>query len=146
MEKIVNDQVSRWFEMHNLLPDNQHGFRKKRSTMTATASMQQEWVNNTDEKFITGILFWDLSAAYDTLDPELICSKLKIYGFNEITVAWFRSFLVGRKQSVRIGEAQSEPKDLSTGVPQGGILSPILFTIVIADMNAWVKYSESCIA
>ena len=44
--------------------------------MTATALMQQEWTNNTDEKEITGILFWDLSAAYDTLDPDLICIKI----------------------------------------------------------------------
>ena len=61
MEKVINDQVTRWFEVHKLLPENQHGFRSKRSTMTATASMQQEWTKNSDEKDMTGILFWDLS-------------------------------------------------------------------------------------
>ena len=62
--------MTRWFEIHKLLPENQHGFRSNRSTMTVSASMQQEWIKNSDEKDMTGILFWDLSAAYDTLDPE----------------------------------------------------------------------------
>ena len=85
-KKIVNDQVTRWFEVHKLLPENQHGFRAKRSTMKATASMQQEWVYNTDEKEITGILFWDLPAAYDTPSPELIFKKLEIYSLCKLTV------------------------------------------------------------
>ena len=72
----MNEQITKWFEMHKLLPENQHGFRAKRSTMTASASMQQEWIQNTDEKEITGILFWDLSAAYDTLSHDLIVQKI----------------------------------------------------------------------
>ena len=55
---------------------------------------------------------------------------------------WFASFLIGRVQRVRVGEAISPPLQLSSGVPQGGILSPILFTIVTADIQDWVKYSS----
>ena len=74
LEKIVCDQITRVFEVNKLLPDNQHGFRAGRSTMTALASMQQDWVQNWDGKMVTGILLWDLSAAYNTL----FCEKLKL--------------------------------------------------------------------
>ncbi len=107
-EKIVCDQVTHYMEMHKLLPENQHGFRQKRSTMTALSSMQQEWTKNSEENLKTGILVWDLSAAYDTLCPTLFCGKLKIYGFDKNACNWFMSFLTGRSQRVKIGTAISE--------------------------------------
>ena len=55
---------------------------------------------------------------------------------------WFRSFLTNSTQRVRIGEAISSPRTLVSGVPQGGILSPIIFTIYTADMEAWLKTSK----
>ena len=103
MEKIVCNQVTRFFKVHKLLPDNQHGFRAKRSTMTALSAMQQDWVKNWDSKKVTGVLLWDLSAAYDTLCPQLLCEKLKIYGFNQVTCKWSESFPAGRNQCVKIG-------------------------------------------
>ena len=66
-------------EDNKLLPNNQHGFREKRSTMTALASMQKEWIVDTEAGMKTGILIWDLSAAFDTLDPDLLTKKLEIY-------------------------------------------------------------------
>ena len=54
-------------ESNKLLPENQHGFRAKRSTMTAWANLQRNWTQNTDEKKVTGILLWDLSAALNAL-------------------------------------------------------------------------------
>ena len=68
-------------EQNNLLPDNQHGFRAKYSTMSAWAQMQDKWATSSDKKEITGILLWDLTAAFDTLDHKLLLNKLKIYGF-----------------------------------------------------------------
>ena len=91
---------------------------------------------------MTGILFWDLSAAYDTLDTDILCKKLAVYGFDEKTCAWFKSFLNGRKQRVRVGKKMSKPIELVSGVPQGGILSPIIFTIYGADLEDWVKHSS----
>jgi len=58
-------------EMHKVLPENQHGLWQIRSTMTALSSMQQEWTKNSKENLKTGILEWDLTAAYDTLCPSL---------------------------------------------------------------------------
>jgi hypothetical protein len=142
LEKIVCDQVTHYMEIHGLLPENQHGFRSKRSTMTALSSMQQEWIQNSDNKLKTGILLWDLSAAYDTLCPSLFCEKLKIYGFDKNTCKWFVSFLTGRSQRVKIGTSISNSMKLVSGVPQGGILSPIIFIIYGADMEEWITHSS----
>ena len=139
LEKVVCEQLTRFAEVHNLLPNNQHGFRAQRSTMTALSSMQKEWIRNTEEGLTTGILVWDLSSAFDTLDIDLLLEKLAIYGADELALNWFRSFLTNRTQRVRIGSSLSAPLSLVSGVPQGGILSPIVFTIYTADMELWLK-------
>ena len=141
LEKIVCEQTTEYMEKNKLFPENQHGFRKNRSTMTALAAVQQRWVEKTESKEVTGILLWDLTAAYDTLDAELLCEKMKLYGFCERTRKWFGSFLTGRKQRVKIGTAMSAAIELDTGVPQGSILSPVLFIIYVADMEDWTKHA-----
>ena len=78
MEKIICEQVTDYIENNNLLPKSQHGFRKMRSTMTAHANMQQEWIIKKEKGEKTGLLIWDLSAAFDTLDIELLCSKPRL--------------------------------------------------------------------
>ena len=75
-----SDQTTLFMETNKLLPANQHGFRAKRSTMTAWANLQRDWAQNSDEKKVTGILLWDLSAAFDTLDADILVKKL-VYTF-----------------------------------------------------------------
>ena len=141
LEKVVCDQLTKFIEVHKLLPNNQHGFRQARSTMTALSSMQKQWIRNTEEGLMTGILVWDLSAAFDTLDIDLFLMKMGLYGADRKTLDWFRSFLCDRTQRVRIGNSISPPLKLTSGVPQGGILSPIVFTLYTADMELWLKTS-----
>ena len=79
LEIILCEQTTKFFEKkNNLIPENQHGFQAKRSTMSAWAEIQQDWASNIDEKKITGLLPWDLSAAFDTLDAELLCKKYNL--------------------------------------------------------------------
>ena len=111
--------------------------------MTAWAQIQQEWAKSTEENKITGVLLWDLSAAFDCLDIDLLCKKLEIYGFEELTVKWFSSFLSNRSQRVRIGEAISNKIDLKSGVPQGGVLSPVVFVPYLSDLEDWLIHSSS---
>ena len=142
LEKVICEQLTRFAEVHKILPNNQHGFRYQRSTMTALSCMQKEWITNTEDGLMTGILVWDLSSAFDTLDIELFLDKISIYGADKLTRDWFESFLTNRTQRVRVGSALSMPLVLTSGVPQGGILSPIVFTIYTADMELWLKFSK----
>ena len=110
--------------------------------MTALTAMQTEWMKNTEDGLLTGVLVWDLSSAFDTLDVDLLLAKLEIYGADTLTLKWFKSFLINRSQKVRVGSAVSSPLGLVSGVPQGGILSPIVFTLYTADMELWLKFSK----
>ena len=142
LEKVVCQQLTKYIEKHKLLPNSQHGFRSGRSTMTALSSMQKNWIKNAEDGLMTGVLVWDLSAAFDTLDVNLFLKKLSLYGADELTLSWFRSFLTDRTQRVRIGSSLSNALTLTSGVPQGGILSPIVFTLYTADMELWLKKSK----
>ena len=119
LEKVVCNQLTKFMEDNGLLRTNQHGFREGRSTMTALTEIQKQWITSTDEGQKTGVLIWDLSAAFDTLDPELLCRKLGIYGVDRKSTGWFHSFLTNRTQTVKIGDRISSPKRLTSGVPQG---------------------------
>ena len=79
MENVICEQVTDFIEDNKLLPKNQHGFRKMRSTMTAHANMQQDWIISKEQGKKTGLLIWDLTAAFDTLDIGLLCKKLEVY-------------------------------------------------------------------
>ena len=142
LEKAVCIQLTKFIETHRLLPNSQHGFRAGRSTMSALSTMQKDWIRNSEEGLITGVLVWDLSAAFDTLDIELFLKKMTLYGADEKTLSWFKTFLTERTQRVRIGTTLSAPLRLTSGVPQGGILSPIIFTLYTADMEMWLKNSK----
>ena len=119
LEKVVCQQFTKFLESNNLLPENQHGFRANHSTVTALIAMQSEWIRNTEEGLVTGILIWDLSAAYDTVDTDLLCEKLRIYGCDTKTCDWFKSFMSNRIQRVKIGDQLSSPITLESGLPQG---------------------------
>ena len=75
--------------------------------MTAWEDIQQDWAQKTEQGSVTGVLLWDLTAAFDTLDCEIICNKLKFYGFQVNSIKWFKSFLTGRSQMVKIGSAMT---------------------------------------
>ena len=77
------------------------------------------------------------------LDTDLLCEKLRLYGCSTKTCEWFTSFLTFRSQRVRIGQALSSPLPLVSGLPQGGILSPIVFTLYGADLEYWIKHSRA---
>ena len=98
LEIVICSQLSDYLESNNLLPSNQHGFRPKRSTMTAWQEVQLDWATKSEDGLVTGVLLWDLSAAFDTLDCEGLCLKLAVFGIQPKSVNWVRSFLTGRSQ------------------------------------------------
>ena len=83
---LISLKVTKYFEENNLVPDNQHGFRAKRSTMTAWSDIQHEWASNKEEKKMSIVLLWYLSAAFDFFNPLLLCKKLRLYiiSFNQL--------------------------------------------------------------
>ena len=132
LEKVVTIQLMEYLETNHLISNNQHGFRPKLSTETALLKVTDEIYKNMDDKKITVLSLCDLSKAFDSINHDMLLSKLSNMA---IDLFWFENYVKDRTQSVRLGNVESQKIAIFYGVPQGSILGPILFLIFINDMN-----------
>ena len=135
-EKCMYKRLYKFLEKFNILYKNQFGFRSKHSTSHALISLIEYIKKELDSgKLVCGI-FIDLQKAFDTVDHEILLSKLDYYGIRDICKDWFASYLKNRHQFVSLGNYQSDLKLIKCGVPQGSNLGPLLFLIYINDITS----------
>ena len=132
LERIVHRQLSTYFE--DILNNNQHGFRNKKSTGTAIFDVLQELFQNWNTKSYSSCIFIDYSKAFDTIDHNILLEKLKIYGLNNTALNLLKSYLENRYQRININNITSSYSKLRCGIPQGSILGPLLFIIYTNDI------------
>ena len=135
IERIVYDQLYEYFSKNKLVYDSQYGFRQLHSTELASLEITDRLVQNMDEGKISLTVYLDLSKAFDTLNHDILLDKLNYYGVKNTANDWFRSYLSNRKQFVNFDSHNSDMMPLSTGVPQGSILGPLLFLIAMNDIH-----------
>ena len=82
----------------------------------------------------------DLSSAFDTIDHSILLSRLELrYGITSVVLEWFRSYLYGRVQRINIDDSFSPPHPLTTGVPQGSVLGPLLFSLYVQPLGGIIR-------
>ena len=135
IEKVVLKRLNAHCSTNNLTCHNQSAYKKFHSTETAMVKIQNDLLLAVDRQGGAILVLLDLSAAFDTIDHDLLLQRLQCdYGVTGVALDWCASYLSGRQQAVRVKNTLSDVRDLPYGVPQGSVLGPQLFSMYTSPL------------
>ena len=135
VERIVVIQITRHLDDAELMPPLQSAYRRHHSTETAVMKVLSDVFDAVDSRKVTLLGLLDLSAAFDTVDHDILLKRLQtFFSVAGLALEWFRSFLTGRTQATTFRGSTSTFVPLLYGVPQRSVLRPLLFLLYTADV------------
>lgn len=134
MERIIKNRLEDFLERQNVLSPTQCGFRKKQGTEDVLLRLENTIRQALANQKICLVTYIDLKSAFDIVWPEGLKYKLAMSGVRGNMLGWLSSYLCGRTVKVLVGGTTSESVEISRGTPQGAVLSPILFNVMMADI------------
>ena len=136
MEGLIAEQLNCYLSEYQLYAKCQSAYRTWHSTETALLRVHNDIMLALDSRKDVILIMLDLSAAFDTLDHDILLNRLqRRFGISGTALQWFRSYLSNRLQCVSIDSITSQEAVLQFGVPQGSVLGPILFTLYTAPLD-----------
>lgn len=133
------------FSMEGIIAQEQHGFRKGRSTVTNLITFQEYIMSAFSKRLQVDCIYLDFSKAFDRVNHSILLSKLAGYGIHGSLLKWIESYLQGRGLLVKYRNSVSRAINMSSGVPQGSLLAPFLFTLFVNDIGSVLDIQVKCL-
>ena len=131
IELIVREQIWYFLTKSEVLNPCEHGFVKHKSCFTNLLESHNTWTSALDMGFGVDVIYLDYSKAFDSVPHLRLISKLQAYGIKGDLLKWISNFLIGRQQKVILNGSSSQWIDVTSGVPQGSVLTPLLFLLYV---------------
>ena len=140
LERVVAARLTNYMTINQLHEPMQSAYRACHSTETALVRVQNDILRTLDQGGAAILVLLDLSAAFDTIDHSILLSRMEsVLGVKGSALQWFKSYLLGRKQRIKINDDFSENQEILWSVPQGSVLGAILFLIYIIPLAQLIR-------